>query len=189
MIAQRLRRAVKPIGRGQYNRQYNRAPSAMVAYLVPWATIALASIVPGWPIIASAPIMPAVGYLFLLGWRQVRPGVLPVWAGLPLGLVDDLFSGQPMGSAILLWSVSMLALDAIELRFPWRHFLVDWLVATGLIVAYGLATAFLARTVGGPAPGLDIVPQILLGVLLYPFVGRIVASLDRLRLMRFRVLR
>ena len=39
-------------------------------------------------------------------------------------MFDDLFSGQPMGSAMLLWSVAMIALEAIEQRFPWRGYLL-----------------------------------------------------------------
>ena len=52
-------------------------------------------------------------------WRMLRPGLLPLWAGLPMGLFDDMYSGQPLGSGILLFSLTLIALDLIELRFPW----------------------------------------------------------------------
>ena len=65
----------------------------------------------------------------LLGWRMVRPGLLPLWAGAPLGAFDDLVSGQPFGSAILLWSLAMIAIELIETRFPWRGFWQDWFTA------------------------------------------------------------
>jgi rod shape-determining protein MreD len=112
MNAQRLiRRAARPAARRF------TTPSPLVAYLTPWVAVVLASWVPLWPVIASAPLMPPFGFLMLLAWRQLRPGLLPVWAGTLLGLFDDMVSGQPMGSAITLWSITMLALDVIEARF------------------------------------------------------------------------
>jgi rod shape-determining protein MreD len=112
--------------------------------------------------------------------------LLPVWAGLPLGLFDDLYSGQPLGSAVLLWSIALIALEAIELRFPWRNFLLDWLVAAGLIVAY-LPTAMGIAMGTMPSP-LVLAPQLLVSVFAYPLVGRLVALFDRLRLVRFQAL-
>lgn len=168
-------------------RQITRAPSPMIAYLVPWLSVAIGSLLPGLPLIAPAPVMPPLGFLMLLGWRQLRPGLLPVWAGLPLGLVDDLFSGQPFGSAILLWSVAMLALEVIEARFPWRNFLIEWAVASVMIVAYVALTGGIALLAGTHAPIVLLVPQAVAAVLIYPVVGRVIAWLDRLRLRRFRV--
>jgi rod shape-determining protein MreD len=169
-----------------FKKRINRAPSPAVALALPWLSIALASFLPTLPLIASAPVMPPLGFLVLLAWRQVRPGVLPVWAGLPLGLVDDLYSGQPLGSAILLWSLAMLAFDAIEAKFPWRSFLLDWAVAAALAVAYLLLAAIFANLAGGATPLVSLVPQLLATVLLYPLVGRMVAVIDRLRLVRIR---
>lgn len=166
----------------------NRAPVPALAYLLPWLSIMLASIVPGWPMIASTPLMPPLGFLTLLGWRQLHPGLLPIWAGLPLGLVDDLVSGQPAGSGVLLWSVTMLGLEAIELRWPWRNFLVEWGVSTVVIAAYLVVAGFFANGIRRPDWLLVIPPQILLSVLLYPLVARMVAWLDRLRLTRFRLM-
>jgi rod shape-determining protein MreD len=177
----RLLQAVKERSR----RRINRAPSPFVALSVPWMSVMLASLLPGWLFIASAPYVPPLGFLTLLAWRQLRPGLLPVWAGLPLGFFDDLYSGQPMGSAILLWSVAMILLDVIELRFPWRNFALEWLLATAMIVVYVLAALGAANAGGGNAPVAVLAPQVILAVLLYPFVGRIVAVLDRFRLIPF----
>jgi rod shape-determining protein MreD len=147
----------------------------------------LGTLLPGWLFMASAPYVPPLGFLTLLAWRQLRPGLLPVWAGLPLGFFDDLYSGQPMGSAILLWSLAMLALEVIELRFPWRSFAVEWLLATAMIVAYVLGGLGAANAAGGSTPVAVLAPQVILAVLLYPFVGRIVAALDRFRLIPLMV--
>ncbi len=166
----------------------NRAPSPAVAYLAPWLSIALASVAPGWPLIASIPAMPPLGFLMLLGWRQLHPGMLPIWAGLPLGLFDDLVSGQPAGSGVLLWSAAMLGLEAIELRWPWRNFLVEWAVAAVIIAAYLLTGGLIANGVHQPGWLIVIPPQMLVSVLAYPAVGRLVAWLDRARLTPIRKL-
>jgi rod shape-determining protein MreD len=173
----------------RFRRRINRAPSPILARGVPWISVMLASLLPAWLFMASAPYVPPFGFLAILAWRQLRPGLLPVWAGLPLGFFDDLYSGQPMGSGILLWSVAMVILDAIELRFPWRSFMLEWLVATGLIVAYVPACLGLANAGGGAAPIDVLAPQAILAVLIYPIVGRIVAALDRLRLIPLMVVR
>ena len=177
------RRTAKPIAR-----QISRAPSPVIAYAVPWATVALASILPGWPLIAVVPIMPPLGFMTLLAWRQLRPGLLPVWAAVPLGVIDDLFNGQPFGCALVLWSVTMVGLDIIEARFPWRNFLTDWLVAAGLIVVYLIAELLIANRAGAGTPWALILPQMVLAVIAYPIVGRVLGWLDRWRLARFRVI-
>ncbi|MXO73822.1 rod shape-determining protein MreD [Altererythrobacter aerius] len=148
----------------------------------------LGSLIPQLPIASAVPLMPPLGYLLLLSWRFVRPGLLPVWAGFPLGLFDDLFSGQPFGSAIALWSVTMLGMELFEARFPWRGFFQDWLVA-GVIVTWYLVIAALFS--GGRVDGtmlLVLLPQIVLSVSIIPLLSRLVAGLDRFRLSRVRVL-
>jgi rod shape-determining protein MreD len=182
MNAQRLLQAAKPVAR-----RFS-APSPFVAYVTPWLAVVLASCVPLWPVIASGPVMPPFGYLMLLAWRQLRPGLLPVWAGTALGLFDDMVSGQPMGSAIFLWSLSMLALDIIEARFPWRNFMAEWVVAALMIAVYIVAGLGLSNAAGASVPLVVVAPQILLSVLFYPLVGRTVATLDRWRIKRYRVM-
>ncbi len=171
--------------RDRFRRRINRAPSPVVARSVPWLAVMLGSLLPTWLFLASAPYVPPFGFLTLLAWRQLRPGLLPVWAGLPLGLFDDLYSGQPLGSAIMLWSIALIVLEMIELRFPWRNFALEWAVATALIVVYVLGSLGAANVAGGNAPITVLAPQIILAVLVYPFVGRVVAALDRFRLIPF----
>ena len=174
---------------GAARQRINRGPSALLAQSVPWVTILLASVLPGWLLIASAPVLPPLGFLVFLGWRQLRPGLLPIWSGLPLGLFDDLFSGQPFGSAVLLWSLAAIVLDVVESRLPWRNFLTEWLVAIGLIVGYVVFCVALTNLTGAHAPMRIVVPQIVISVLAYPLVGRFVAMADRFRLTPFVVLR
>ena len=165
------------------SRPINHVPSPVLALATPWLSIMLASLLPLMPVIASAPVLPPFGLLTLLAWRQVRPGVLPIWAGLPLGAFDDLFSGQPFGSAILLWSAAMIGLDAIEARFPWRSYWLDWLVSAGLICACQILGLAFANAAGGSVGIAVLVPQLVIAILLYPLSGRLAAALDRLRLM------
>ncbi|MBB4856713.1 rod shape-determining protein MreD [Novosphingobium chloroacetimidivorans] len=167
----------------------NRAPSSLIARGTPWLTVMLASLLPGLSLIASAPVLPPFGFLVFISWRQLRPGLLPVWAGLPLGMFDDLYSGQPFGSAVLLFSAAAIALDLIEARLPWRNFLTEWLVAIGLIIVYtGFALA-LANLDGAHTPLRVTWPQIVISILAYPLVGRFVALADRLRLTPFLEIR
>ncbi len=170
-----------------FSKRINLAHSPLIGLVVPWLSIILASFGIGLFLIASAPLLPPLGFLMLIAWRQLRPGLLPVWSGFPLGLIDDLFSGQPVGSAVLLWSVTMLAMELIEVRFPWRSFITDWLVASALIMLYLILGLAAANAAGAGASLVTLVPQILLSVLIYPLAGRLVAWLDWLRLLRFKV--
>lgn len=109
--------------------------------------------------------------------------MLPVWAGLPLGLIDDLYSGQPFGSGILLWSLTMLAMEVIDERFLWRGFGQDWMAASLLTSIYLVLCATLAGIATGYPLPIVIVPQMLMSMMLYPVVTGIIALLDRARLL------
>ena len=172
--------------RDRYGSKINRTHSPVRAYAVPWASIMLGSLVPQLPIASAVPLVPPLGFLLLLGWRLVRPGLLPVWAGFPLGLFDDLFSGQPFGSAIMLWSATMLLLEILETRFPWRGFFQDWIVS-GLLATWYLVIAAILS--GGKVGGVMLavlIPQVTLTLILIPILSRFVAVLDRFRLARVR---
>ncbi|MDT0576609.1 rod shape-determining protein MreD [Croceicoccus sp. F390] len=138
-------------------------------------------------VIASAPVLPPLGFLLLVCWQLLRPGLLPLWAGFPLGLFDDLFSGQPFGSAIFLWSATMIALEVLSGWLRWRGFWQDWLVANVTVVCYLVLALCVAALAGGPWNLLLIVPQTLLAFVMFPLLTRLVALLDLLRLARVRV--
>lgn len=174
--------------RDHYGSRINRTHSPLRAYAIPWVAVMLGSLLPQVPIASAIAMVPPLGFLMLIGWRLVRPGLLPVWAGFPLGAFDDLFSGQPFGSAILLWSLTMLGIELLEYRFPWRGFVQDWLVATFVIAAYLLAGALVSGgRIGGHAL-IGLGPQLAMSVLLFPIVAGLVAGLDRFRLARVRVI-
>lgn len=166
----------------EYESRFDREQSTFRMLAIPIASIVLASMVTTLPFLTSQPILPPFGFLMLLAWRLMRPGLLPVWSGTPFGLADDLFSGQPFGSAGLLWSLAMLTIEIIDSRAIWRDHLQDWLIAALLIAGVllgGLGIAGLAHA--APEP-MVLAPQIALSILLYPLVVRICARLDSWRL-------
>lgn len=174
------------VRRDQYGSRINRTHSPVLLFAVPWGSIMLAAILPFFFLTAAIPLMPPLALLFLLGWRLVRPGVLPVWAGLPLGLWADLFGGQPFGFSALLFSLSLLAIELLESRFPWRDFVQDWATAALSILAYvGFGAVFSGADVR-PVTLAAVAPQALLTVLAYPIVARMIAALDTIRLLRIR---
>ena len=163
-------------------RGLGRAPSPILATVLPWVTIVVAILTPLLPIIPPVPLLPPLGFLFLVAWRLQRPGLLPIWAGFPLGLLDDLYSGQPFGSGIMLWSAAMIALEVIESRFPWRSFVQDWLTALLITGIYLVAASILS----GATPSLFAIfllgPQLVLSAIAFPLIARFVSGLDRARL-------
>jgi rod shape-determining protein MreD len=167
-------------------RPINRAPLPWLAAGLPWVSVMAMSLFTFSPVIASAPVVPPLAFMTLLAWRMLRPSFFPVWVGLPLGAWDDLYSGQPIGSGIVLWSVAMLAMDVIDERFLWRGFRQDWLVAAVLLSAYLLlASGLAAIAVRYPLP-LTIGPQWLITIILFPVINQFVALLDRVRLLPLR---
>ena len=172
--------------RDAYGSRINRDHSPVLLYAIPYGTILLGSLVPILPVTGSIPLMPPLAFLFLLGWRLFRPGLLPVWAGFPLGIFDDLFSGQPFGFAILIWSLVLLFIELVETRFPWRNFIQDWFTAGLMILLYILVGVTLSGAALSREMFVAAGPQIVLSIFMYPIIARLVARLDRLRLRRWK---
>ena len=178
---------LSPISRSdRYGNRINREQSPWRARTVHYVTIMIASFVPFVFLADVMPLLPPLGFMMFLGSRIMRPGLLPLWAGVPMGAFDDLFSGQPFGSGVLLWSLAMIVLDVLEARFPWRGFWQDWFTAGLGAAAYILV----AMVVSGAQPTITMVltcvPQIALAILLYPVIARLIAGFDRFRLSRSR---
>lgn len=166
----------------EYESRFDREQSLLKMLAIPIASVAIASMITALPIFTKEPLLPPLGLLIILSWRLMRPGLLPVWSGVPFGLMDDVFSGQPFGSAGLLWSLAMLFIEIIDSRAIWRDHLQDWVIAAILIAAVlmgGLWIAGMAHAAPDPAV---LIPQIILSILLYPLAVRICARLDSWRL-------
>jgi rod shape-determining protein MreD len=167
-----------------YRARLNREPSSFRKAAVPIASVLLGSMTPLLPLVASAPVLPPFGLMVLISWQVLRPGLWPVWAGMPFGVFDDIVGGQPVGSAVLLWSVILIAIDLIDQRYIWRNYWQDWFIAAVSIIialAGGLAiNNFLVSDVR-----LSVLfPQMILAVFTFPLVLRLVARLDHIRLKR-----
>ena len=158
-----------------------RQPSQLRIKLVPPVTVVLGSMITALPIITDYPILPPMGLLVVLAWRLIRPGYWPVWAGFPLGLIDDIFSGQPLGSAVFLWSVVFILLEAIDRKAVSRDYWQDWLIAS-IATVFVLIGGMLIVDFQSSMLRLDLLlPQILLSILLYPFVARLIGAIDNWR--------
>ncbi|HTI31036.1 MAG TPA: rod shape-determining protein MreD [Sphingomonas sp.] len=159
-------------------RSYQAAPPA-IKLALPVLSIILGSLMVLLPVIATVPIVPPFGLLMVIAWRLLRADLIAPWAGIPLGLVDDLFSGAPLGTGMAGWTAALLILEAIDQRVLFRDMWQDWAITAGLI-AFDLVLGWaLAGLVGGvPAPWL-LLPQWLCAVLCYPLVMRSAAWLDR----------
>jgi rod shape-determining protein MreD len=148
---------------------------------VPPLTVVIGSMITALPIITDYPILPPMGLLAILAWRLIRPGFWPVWAGFPLGLIDDIFSGQPFGSAIFLWSIVFILLEAIDRKAVSRDYWQDWLIAS-IATVFVLIGGMVIVDFQSNMLRLDLLlPQLLLSILLYPFVARVIGAIDNWR--------
>jgi rod shape-determining protein MreD len=153
------------------------------ARAVPIVSTMIGSIAPLLlPVMAQAPIVPPFGLLVLLAWRLMRPGFWTPWAPLPLGLFDDLVSGQPVGSAMLSWTVAILAIDMSERALLWRDYVQDWFVASLAMTGCILSGYLFAILAGAAAPLSGVALQSLAAILIFPLVARLCARLDVWRL-------
>lgn len=166
----------------EYESRFDREQSLFKMLAIPIASVAIASMITALPIFTKEPLLPPLGLLMFLSWRLMRPGLLPVWSGVPFGLMDDVFSGQPFGSAGLLWSLAMLFIEIIDSRAIWRDHLQDWVIAAILIAAVLMGGLWIAGMAHGAPDPAVLIPQIILSILLYPLAVRICARLDSWRL-------
>lgn len=151
-------------------------------HATPIAATVCASALGALPVIANAPVLPPFGLLMALAWRLLRPEMWRAWVALPLGLADDLLTGQPLGIGMASWTLMFLAIDRIDSALPWRGYWLDWTFAA-IGLAFGLAAGVLAAGVG-PGGIVPILPQIAITIACFPCVARLAALLDRWRLAR-----
>lgn len=152
------------------------------ARALPWVTVIAGSLLTAIPIVAMWPLLPPFGLLMLLAWRLLVRYSLRRWAAAPLGFVDDLVSGQPLGSAVLLWSLCFLLVDLMEQRLVFRDFWQDWLIASGLIAGCLIAGRALAVPIGAHVD-TALLLQAIVAALMFPLATRLVAWIDAKRAM------
>lgn len=150
--------------------------------VIPTASVVIASTVALLPFVANAPLLPPFGLLLFLSWRLLRSDLWPVWIGIPLGLWDDLTSGQPVGSGVAIWTLVMLAMDVLDRRVVWRNFWIDWVIAGGALLFALIVGGLLARSGDLIHVARLIAPQYLWSLMLLPLAMLVAARLDRWRL-------
>ena len=164
-----------------YARRLNQGEQHWAVLVVPTISVLLGSLISTLPHIALYPLLPPFGFLMLLSWRLLVRDVWPAWAALPLGFFDDLLSGQPLGSAMFLWTLALLALGLCDRWMMWRDYRQDWAIASLLTILALLGGLGIANMSGGQTSALYLIPQIIVSLLFLPLIIRICGALDRLR--------
>jgi rod shape-determining protein MreD len=164
-------------------RRIGQGPTPWSAY-VPAITVVAASLLAALPIVSTSGWWPDFGYLALIAWRLLRADPWPAWWAAPLGLVNDLFTGYPVGFSIALWSATMLALDLIDRRTMWRDYWIEWVLAAVLITIDEWLQWRVAKIVGADVPVVKMVPPLVISICAFPLAAWIVARIDGWRLGR-----
>jgi rod shape-determining protein MreD len=164
-------------------KRFGPGPSPF-ALFVPAATVVAASLLSALPIVSTNGWFPDFGYLALISWRLLRADPWPAWWAAPLGLVNDLFTGYPIGFSMALWSATMLALDLVDRRTMWRDYWIEWVVATVLITLDEWLNWEVARMTGADIPFTMMLPQLLISICVFPLSAGLVSRFDRWRLGR-----
>jgi rod shape-determining protein MreD len=164
-------------------RRIGQGPVAYAPYM-PAATVVAASLLAALPIVSTSGWYPDFGYLVLISWRLLRADPWPAWWAAPLGLVNDLFTGYPIGFSIALWSATMLALDLVDRRTLWRDYWIEWVLAAVLIAIDEWLQWRIAKAVGGAPPFTDMLPALTISICSFPLIAWLVSRVDAWRLGR-----
>ena len=154
------------------------------ASLIPAASVVAASLLVALPIVSVSGWWPDFGYMALISWRLLRSDPWPPWWAAPLGLVNDLFSGNLIGFSVALWSATMLALDLVDRRTMWRDYWIEWGLAAVLLGINELLQWRLAAVIGADVPARALIPPIVISVCMFPLSAWLVSRIDHWRLGR-----
>jgi len=168
---------------GPSRNQIGRGPSPFAAYL-PALTVIFGSLLAALPIVSTSGWYPDFGYLVFISWRLLRADPWPAWWAAPLGFVNDLFTGYPVGFSIALWSATMLALDLIDRRTMWRDYWIEWVLAAVLIAIDEGLQWRVAKAIGAAPPLSHMAPPLIISICLFPAFAWIVSRADAWRLGR-----
>ena len=169
---------------GPARSRLNQGPRTGAEY-IPAATVIAGSMLSLLPIISPTGWWPDGGLLMLLGWRLLRADAWPAWWAAPLGFVNDLLLGNPIGLSIALWAAMMIVMDILDRRTMWRDYWIEWAIAAVLIALSELAHWRVAAMLGAAVPfNVSAGPAILIGALCFPIAAFIASRVDRWRLGR-----
>jgi rod shape-determining protein MreD len=164
-------------------RRIGRGPRPFAAYL-PAASVVIASLMAALPLVATNGWFPNFGFLVLLGWRLLRSDPWPAWWAAPMGFLNDLITGMPIGLSVTLWSATMLALDLIDRRTMWRDYWIEWVLAALFIAIDQWLQWRIAAAMGARLPFSAMIPPIAIAICLFPVSAWLVSRIDAWRLGR-----
>jgi rod shape-determining protein MreD len=164
-------------------RRIGKGPLRVAAF-VPAATVVAASFLSALPIVSTSGWYPDFGFLVFTSWRLLRSDPWPAWWAAPLGLVNDLFTGYPIGFSIALWSATMLALDLIDRRTMWRDYWIEWVLAAVLLAMDQWLQWRVAAIVGARVAFAMMLPPLVIAICIFPFSAWLVSRIDAWRLGR-----
>jgi rod shape-determining protein MreD len=145
--------------------------------------VTLGALVSLLPIVSRTGWWPDWGLLMLVGWRLLRADAWPAWWAAPLGFVNDLITGNPIGLSMALWPAIMIAMDVLDRRTMWRDYWIEWAIAALILSAAELAQWQVAAWSGAPvALRSSVGPAIVIAVLCFPLAAFACIRLDRWRL-------
>ena len=150
------------------------------ARLLPWTTVMVGSLLTIVPVGATLALLPPFGLLVLLSWRLLAPVAIRLWAPAALGLFDDIVSGQPIGSAMLLWTLAYFLVGVMEARSGMRDFWQHWAIAAAAITLC-LVGGRLAASPLGAHVDVALATQVVLSVLIFPAVAFLIGRIDARR--------
>jgi len=159
----------------------NRGPRKGVR-IIPAASVVACSLLAILPVVAHRGGWPDFGFLMLIAWRLLRADAWPAWWAAPLGFVNDLLTGMPIGLSVTIWTAVMLVMDLVDRRTQWRDYWIEWAVAAALILAAETAEWKVAQWSGAPVPFVLMLPAITISILAFPLFAYLASRLDRWRL-------
>lgn len=169
---------------GAQGARLNKGPRAGADY-IPALAVVLASLLALLPIVSSTGWWPDFGLLMLLGWRLLRADAWPAWWAAPLGFINDLVVGNPIGLSVATWSAIMIAMDILDRRTMWRDYWIEWAIAAVFIALSEIAHWRVSGLIGADvAFNSNAGPAILVGVLAFPIAAYVASRVDRWRLGR-----
>lgn len=150
------------------------------ARLLPWSTVMAGSLLTIVPVGATLSLLPPFGLLVLLSWRLLAPFAIRLWAPAALGLFDDIVSGQPIGSAMLLWTLGYFLVGVMEARSGMRDFWQNWVIAAVAITLCLVGGRIIATPMAAHVD-VALTMQITLSILFFPAVAFLIGRLDARR--------
>ena len=162
-------------------RRIGQGPRPAAAY-VPAISVMAGSLLAALPIVSIRGWYPDFGFLVLIAWRLLRADAWPAWWAAPLGFVNDVLTGLPIGMSVTLWAAIMIVMDLVDRRTIWRDYWIEWALAAALILAAESFEWWLAGLNGAAFAFQSILPPVVVSVLAFPIVAGLVSWIDRWRL-------